>query len=184
MIRDYILVIAPNGTRQLNVKGSYVKIADSSLPSESVKVEGWKDGATLINASLPRLGALRIDQNYELLSFTNDTGSEMTLVVFAGDGEYESPEGEINVTLSAYGSIKALPEKTLDGSAQYFAENLARKKIVVRAHPNNMGSVWIAASAGNGIELTPGAVFDEAITGRVYTTADTNGDKVQAYEVE
>lgn len=64
------------------------------------------------------------------------------------------------------------------------AGNANRARLQLQADDNNVGAFWIGSTnGGKGIKLTAGGVYDEAITGDLNVTGDTNGDLLYMAEV-
>ena len=182
MIRDYKLKIPANSSISRASAGDYIKLLQSTAPQIFMPIEASKDGARVLSVGLQQLGAIKALQSFTEYRIYNPTDTAVDVVLVVGSGEYESPQDQTRTEIQPFENVVGLPEKTLTGGAQYYAENLSRKKIVVMAATDNGAVVWLSNTAGQGIPLPAGGVFDENVTGRIYTTG-TSGDKVYAYEV-
>ena len=178
-----VRTIKAGASENIPALANYLHYQESTASTVKLEFRAYtEDGGELANINMIRGGEFRTQKEFSTLRIFNPSGTDISITVLMGKGDYDAPPESVDVSLKPFSDIADFPEKTLTGGSQYFGENLARKSIVIIADQTNVGPVWLASTVGNGAKLMPGGTFEASVTGRVYTVG-TSGDKVSGYEV-
>jgi len=119
---------------------------------------------------------------FEWFRLRSDEAQTVTVLVSDLPTTDSRLSGNIFTRELATGTLQGQAPFAMDGTAQTIPGNIERSRIILVASLSNTGTVWLGTdTAGHGIPLTPGAVYEANLAGPL-AVIGTNGDSLHVGE--
>lgn len=176
-MKIYKMKVAANDSALISAVGNYIGVISPAGAEARIKTENGLD------VNLSQGQHVRNLERFESVRVFNDTESELVIDVSVGFGEIVDNQLTGAVSQAANNALVPGDAVTIDGTIQTIQANSNRARIDLVASSDNAGVVWVGGVSGRGIPLTPGGVYQLAVTSKIDLLGSVIDDQVFILEV-